>query len=326
MNCGVGNLERMAVIFRRAPLSTPLPLPIFSSSSNPLRPQVSFSASAASARMEAHNQGRTKFMDFPYVSAPHRDLMLDLVSTLENRLGSQLLPCTLPPDVQYYQNQTGTASATLHVRSGHKPSQIDFILGSWIHSELPTGGALNITSLSAYLNSSTDAPNFLIELIQGSPTSLVLILDLPPRKELVLYPDYIQTFYEDTQLETRRQVLEKIPEVVPYVSSSLYIRSLVSPTAIMARIDTGASGPGRMEEVVKSSINPIAKELLEIWLDRCACEEREVAEVERAYLEKRDGLVKKKTIEIDLGMSLPRLFGQEVTDRILESLQEFFTA
>ncbi|XP_042942702.1 red chlorophyll catabolite reductase-like [Carya illinoinensis] len=160
-------------------------------------------------------------------------------------------------------------------------------------------------------------PNYLpakhlIELIQGSPTSLVLILDLPPRKELVLYPDYIQTFYEDTQLETRRQVLEKIPEVVPYVSSSLYIRSLVSPTAIMARIDTGASGPGRMEEVVKSSINPIAKELLEIWLDHCACEEREVAEVERAYLEMRDGLVKKKTIEIDLGMSLPRLFGQEI--------------
>ncbi len=203
--------------------------------------------------------------------------------------------------------------------------QIDFLLGSWIHSELPTGGALNITSLSAYLNSLTDAPNFLIELIQSSPTSLILILDLPPRKDLVFNPDYLHTFYEGTQLDTRRQILEKIPEVRPYISSSLYIRSLVSPTAIMVRIETEASQPGRVEELIKDNVDPIAKEVLDIWLDQCACGKREVGETERAFLEKRDGLIKTKTFEVDLGLSFPRLFGPEVAYRVLGAIRDFFT-
>lgn len=74
--------------------------------------------------MDPHDEGGKKFKDFPYVSPPHRDLMVDLVSMVENRLDSQLLPCTLPPDVQYYQNESGSASASLHIRSGHKPSKV----------------------------------------------------------------------------------------------------------------------------------------------------------------------------------------------------------
>ncbi|CAH1437484.1 unnamed protein product [Lactuca virosa] len=154
------------------------------------RPRFSFSCRASLSSPPQHG-GRTGFMDFPYVSAPHKDLMVDLVSTVESRLGSLLNPCSLPPDVQSYQNETGTAHAALHLRSGVQSSQIDFILGSWLHCELPSGGALNITSLSAYLNSSTDAPNL---------------------KELVLNPDYLKTFYEDTQLDQHRQHLEKLSE------------------------------------------------------------------------------------------------------------------
>uniref|UniRef100_A0A5B6Z562 red chlorophyll catabolite reductase n=1 Tax=Davidia involucrata TaxID=16924 RepID=A0A5B6Z562_DAVIN len=276
--------------------------------------------------MDPQSGGRKRFMEFPYVSDPHRDLMVELVSMVETRLDSYLLPCNLPPDVQYYHNQSGTAHATLHIRSGLNSSTIDFILGSWIHCELPSGGALNITSLSAYLNTSTDAPNFLIELIRSSPTSLVLILDLPPRKDLVLHPEYLHTFYEDSQLDRQRQLLEKIPEVRPYFSSSLYIRCVVSPTAILVRIDTEAGGTDRMEEIVQDHVSPIAKEVLGMWLDRCACGEREVGESERAYLAKRDQVTKSKTIEIDLGSSLPRLFGQEVAARVLGAMQEVFNA
>ena len=202
--------------------------------------------------------------------------------------------------------------------------QIDFVLGSWIHCQLPSGGALNITSLSTYLNPSTDAPNFLIELIRSSPTSLVLILDLPPRKDLALHPDYLQTFYEDTKLESRRQLLEKIPESQPYFSSSLYIRCIVSPTAIMTRIETEAGGVERMEEILQSHVGPVAKEVLGIWLDQCAFGEREVGDSEISYLEKRDRLIRSKTIEIDLGSSLPRLFGPETAGRVLEAMRGVF--
>ncbi|CAL5326248.1 unnamed protein product [Camellia sinensis] len=326
-----------------SPLRPPLP------PSKP--PQISFSTS--SPQMDPQIGGSSKrFMDFPYVSAPHRDLMVELVSTMESRLESYLLPCTLPQDVQYYHNHTGTAHACLHIRSGLKPSlrwlfllgsssllleiyehdpvqtsenfhvyQIDFMLGSWLHCELPAG-ALNITSLSAYLSPLTDAPNFLMELIQSSPTSLVFILDLPPRKDLVLHPDYLQTFYEATQLNRHRQLLEKIPEVRPYSSSSLYIRFLVSPTAILVRIETG--GTERMEEIVRHHVSSIAKEVLGTWLDWCACGERDMGEADRDYVAKRDRMIKKKTIEIDLGSSLPRLFGEEVAARVLAAIQEVF--
>ncbi|KAK6258521.1 hypothetical protein SCA6_012995 [Theobroma cacao] len=349
----------MAVVFRNF-LNSPLPslsspssssLCLLSSISPPSpRPQIFASASPASSPMDTNPR---KFMDFPFVTTPHRNLMIDLVSTVENRLESQLKPCTLPPDVQHYCNQSGTSQGSLHIRSGHSSSQkpyvkwfigretcskafhncrkssqendkekVDFILGSWLHCELPTGGALNITSLSAYLNVSTDAPNFLIELIQSSPTSLVVILDLPPRKDLVLYPEYLQTFYENTRLDSLRQTLEKLPEVQTYYSSALYIRCVTSPTSIMIRVDTKGAGPGRMEEIVKDHVDPVAKAALGIWLDQCACGQRNVDEAEKAYLEKRDGLIKNKTIEIDLGSNFPRLFGPDIANRILGVIRE----
>lgn len=75
---------------------------------------------AASPVMEPQR----KFIDFPHASAPVKDLMLDLVNSVEARIGSSLLPCTLPPDVHYYQNPTGTAEGTLLVRSGIPSSPV----------------------------------------------------------------------------------------------------------------------------------------------------------------------------------------------------------
>ncbi|KAH7520172.1 hypothetical protein FEM48_Zijuj08G0116200 [Ziziphus jujuba var. spinosa] len=184
-------------------LTSACPLPP-SRTSRLSRPRISASSTSS------------PIMEFPYMSPPHRNLMVDLLSTVETRLDSHLLPSTLPPDVQSFQNRSGTPHGSLYIRSGHDSSPIDFILGSWLHSELPTGGAINITSLSSYLSSTTDAPNFFIDIIQSSPTSLILILDLPPRKDLAFHPDYLQTFYEDTKLDAPRQTLERIPEVKPY--------------------------------------------------------------------------------------------------------------
>lgn len=258
------------------------------------------------------------------MSAPHRSLMIGLVSAVEERLGPQLLPCALPHDVRYYQNDAGSARGSLHVKRGQGSSKVDFLLGSWLNCQLPTGGSLNITSLSAYLNNSTDAPNFLFELIRSSPTSLVLILDLPPRKDLVTSPDYLSTFYEETQLESRRQALEKLPEAQPYFSSSLYIRCVVSPTAIMLRIESEAGKAERLDEIIESHVSPVAREVLGIWLDKCAAVDRNVDEEDGAYLERRDGITKRKTIEIDLGSSFPRLFGPEIANRVLDVLREVY--
>ncbi|KAI3799033.1 hypothetical protein L1987_34321 [Smallanthus sonchifolius] len=184
-------------------------------------PRARISCRSSSSPPVPQHGGRAVFMDFPHVSTSHKQLMIDLVSTVECRLGF-LNPCSLPLDVQSYQNETGTAHAALLLRSGVQSSMIDFILGSWLHCQLPSGGALNITSMLAYLNSSTDAPIFVVELIQNSPSSMVLLLDLPPRKDITLNPDYLKTFYEDTQLDQHRQHFVKLSGVTPYVSPSLY--------------------------------------------------------------------------------------------------------
>ena len=92
----------------------------------------------------------------------------------------------------------------------------------------------------------------------------------------------------------------------------------------MIQIGAQAGGPERMEEIVKNHIDPTAQEVLGVWLDHCARGERLVGEEEKAYMMKRDELIKKKTIEIDLGTNFPRLFGPEVTDRVLGAIQKVY--
>ena len=79
-----------------------------------------------------------------------------------------------------------------------------------------------------------------------------------------------------------------------------------------------------MEEILQAHVGPVAKEAFGIWLDQCAFAEREVEDSERAYLEKRDAMSRGKAIEIDLASSLPRLFGPERADRVLEVMRGIF--
>ena len=67
----------------------------------------------------------SKLMEFPYLTDPHRDTMVDLISAMENRLGSHhLLPSSVPPDVEHYQNESGTSQGTLHIRCGIDSSPV----------------------------------------------------------------------------------------------------------------------------------------------------------------------------------------------------------
>lgn len=273
--------------------------------------------------MEQQHIGAPKLMEFPHLSDPHRALMVHLITSIETRLSSQLLPSAVPPDVQYYQNQTGASQGTLHIRSGLPSSLIDFYLASWLHLELPNGGALNITNVQGYLKPSTDAPHFQFELVQCSPSFFIFFLDITPRKDLVLHPDYLEIFYQNTKLEEIRQKLDKLPETRPYFSSSLYFRGVVSPTGILVGIEGEAE---RMVEIIRDYVAPASKEVLEMWLEKCARDVREVAEHERGVLRTRDLLIKTKAIEMDLSSSMPRQFGQEVADRVLAVIRKAFNS
>lgn len=79
-----------------------------------------------------------------------------------------------------------------------------------------------------------------------------------------------------------------------------------------------------MEEILRSDVAPVAKEILGIWLDEFAFREREVGDSERAFLEKRDAIMKRQSIEIDLCSSLPRLFGPEIAGRVAEAVRRVY--
>ncbi|XP_049394782.1 red chlorophyll catabolite reductase, chloroplastic-like [Solanum stenotomum] len=167
------------------------PVPLFSaqfhtSSSRSFSVRKRLSCSSSSTSMEHHE---SKFKEFPYVSVPHRELMVELVSTMENLY--------FLAHVQYFENESATAHAFLYVRSGNSSSQL----------------SAAVQQLSS---------SFLIYLRERTLSSQ--------------YPDYLKTFYEEMQLDKQRQLLEKLPEVKPYFSSSLYIRALFSPSAILVSV------------------------------------------------------------------------------------------
>ncbi|XP_020584626.1 red chlorophyll catabolite reductase [Phalaenopsis equestris] len=263
---------------------------------------------------------------FPFLPPAHRALMFNLLATVDDRLDSALLPCAVPPDVLSFQNPQGSAHGSVHIRSGSQSSPVDFVLQSWLHCKTPSGSEINIATLFAFLNSSTDAPHFLFELIQGSPTSLVLLIDLLPRKDLVLHPDYLDEFYQSTNLDGPRRELEQLPQISPYRSSSLFIRSVLSPTAIAITVDCGKEGPANaIEDIIAGQICSAAEKIVGIWLEKCAgAGERVVGDGEKEGLEGRDVLIKRNAVEIDLAANLPRMFVPDVAERVVGELRKAF--
>ncbi|KAF5738212.1 hypothetical protein HS088_TW13G01108 [Tripterygium wilfordii] len=293
---------------------------------NPSRTSFLGSRCASSFPASSPMESRPKLMEFPHLLAPHRDLMITLIAALETRLDSHLLPVSLPPDVEFYQNETNSSQGSLCIRKGRDSSPIDFMLASWLHLKQPSGDAFNITNLQVYLKPTTNAPHFQFELVQCSPTYLIFFLDLTPRKDLVLNPDYLKTFYEHNQLEPlRRQLDELVPESKPYFSSSLYFRQVVSPTGILVSIKSEAAD-GRIEEIMRDNISPIANQVLGLWIDECDFEGsgNVVGENEKSELEKRDYMIKSKAVQMDLSASMPLQFGQEVADRVLGVIRTVF--
>ncbi|PUZ39374.1 hypothetical protein GQ55_9G301900 [Panicum hallii var. hallii] len=259
----------------------------------------------------------------PAPEMPQREVARALADQAVARLAPRLLPSAVPDDVAEFRNGAGNAVGSLDVRRGAPGSSIDFMLQSSLHCKVPNG-AIDITSILIFLNAATDAPHFLLELIQGSPTSIVVLLDLLPRKDLSLHPDYLQKYYENTQIDEQRAKIEELPQARPYRSPSLFVRSAFSPTAVMVTIDCGQGGEGTLEEIVHGRLAAVAKEVLQIWLDCCAESTTAMDDIERDCLLKRDQIVRSKSIEVDLTASLPRMFDPDVSSHVISEIRKAF--
>lgn len=110
----------------RACYFVPLPPLRFQTKSSSRR--VLNAALPSSEKMRSGGRGaaESKLMEFPHLTAAHRDLMVDLIQGVENGVGEHLLPSTVPPDVEYYENQSGTSQGTLLIRSALQSSPVTF--------------------------------------------------------------------------------------------------------------------------------------------------------------------------------------------------------
>ncbi|KAL5230960.1 hypothetical protein ABZP36_029736 [Zizania latifolia] len=257
----------------------------------------------------------------------HREVMVALAGEAEARL----LPSEVPDNVAWFGTASGDAVGSVDVRRGAPGSTVDFMLEAWFHRELPAGGgAIDITSLIVFLNGATDAPHFLMELIQGGPTYLVVLLDLLPRRDLPLHPGYLDRYYGATGLDGHRRNIERAPQVRPYVSPSLLVRSLWSPTAVVADVQCGELGgsaaAATLEGIVRGQLATSAMEVLGVWLERCAgggpAPEMEAAERERMVA--RDRKISTTSVELNLSVNLPRMFGADVSDRVVAEIHKAF--
>lgn len=85
------------------------------------------------------------------------------------------------------------------------------------------------------------------------------------------------------------------------------------------------SESGRVEAIVQDEISPISKEVMRIWMELCINGGREIEEGdERNLMEKRDLMIKKKAIEMDLSKTMPLQFGEEVANRVLKVIRSAF--
>lgn len=183
-----------------------------------------------------------------------------------------------------------------------------------------------MATLFVMVSPETDAPHFLFEFVENGSTSLVILADLVPRKDVVLDPEYLRRFYERRDLETVRKSIEKAPQSEAYCCSSLYVRSVVSPTAILCKIHDRAPSGQRGEEALgapmKDIVLPTVRKVFTAWTDAFRNGGKEIMDdIDRRIMAKRDAQIKRHGIEVDLSSNLPKLFGQRITDRVVAAFR-----
>lgn len=268
-------------------------------------------------RRVATSRTQMRWAEFPRLSPAGQQLMETVADMMDKELGGLLLPSQTASDVRSFKGANGEGSVTL--RAGREGSKIDFVLGSWLNCALPFG-TLNIATLIAMLGPDADSPHLLFEFIQSGPESLVLVLDLLPRKDLVLDPEYLARFYENSRLESVRQTFENHPQTQPYLTSALYVRSVVSPTALLYKVN-GVEGKG-LDAVIGELVQPAATTVFQTWLEGYKELGQAMDSDAMAYMTRRDGLIKTKGVEVDLSSNMPRLFGQEIADRVVAAFRK----
>ena len=113
-----------------------------------------------------------------------------------------------------------------------------------------------------------------------------------------------------------------------YIPPSLYIRCATSPTSLLYVVDPSEwlvedGGSERsFDSVIKDVVHGTARQVVQTWIDIVG-NAKEVEEGEaRIKLAARDEAVRRNGIEFDLTSGLPRLFGEEITEKVVKAFRD----
>lgn len=93
----------------------------------------------------------------------------------------------------------------------------------------------------------------------------------------------------------------------------------MSPTSLAVTVNCEEE-EGGMDSMLRDHVGVAAKKMVEYWVESCALDEIQKPKPKPMSAEedpevmirtKRDNVIKKRSMEIDLSVNLPKLFGKE---------------
>lgn len=214
-----------------------------------------------------------------------------------------LTPDASVKDFQPYHGLPGMgATGSQHMFTA---PELDWFVHSWIGN--PQYGFCNI-HITIWLGPHIRVPHFGLAI--ATVPDLFFYMDYIPRVDLMTDLAYLDKYYEP--VNERSLELRKLPELAYFTSKSLYVRQALSETA--------ACYTSKPTDERIAFVRGLAHEMLDRWLEWVAQAEPVPAE-ERAALAARDLAIRRNIAERDPANVVgDRLFGKEMTDRLVRNL------
>ncbi|AFZ24848.1 Red chlorophyll catabolite reductase (RCC reductase) [Cylindrospermum stagnale PCC 7417] len=214
----------------------------------------------------------------------------------------QVHPDPSTKNLQSYSALTGKAHGSLNTFSGE---EIDWLVHSWLRD--PQSGFCNM-HLSIWLKPHIRVPHLAFAF--ATVPKLFFYMDYIPRSDLFTNLDYLDRYYEPVN----KTYLEFLGDsrFQQYISKTLYIRQAQSHTSLCY------TSPVTEETI--AVVNTVAHEMMDRWLT-WVDEAESVPDDQRAALSERDLIVRRAIAQRDPDNQIAvRLFGEELTDKLVRSL------
>ncbi|MBN3899079.1 MAG: red chlorophyll catabolite reductase [Nostoc sp. NOS(2021)] len=229
------------------------------------------------------------------------EITKELHQKLEARFQLHPDPSTL--DLQPYRSLDGNINGSLTTFFG---SEIDWLVHSWLGN--PESSNFSVMRLTTWLKSHIQVPHLAFEF--GTYPNIFFYIDYIPRTELLTDLAYLDRYYEPVNQTFLK--LQSDSRLKLFTSKNVYIRLFQSPVRLCY---TGAPTLDILELT-----RTLAHETLDRWLTWVDAAEP-VPEDARDALAARDLWLRRSSAERDADNQIAvRLFGSELTDRLVRSL------